>query len=466
MSHRKPKVLRIGKRVELFVDDNLIHRMDQTYLKLNTPEKKEIILTMDQPWEGSGSGIYCSVFKDGNIYRMYYRATFDASSDHSQGQACCYAESRDGIHWERPELGIHEFDGSKRNNIIMLGSIAHNFSPFIDTRPGVPAHEKYKAVAGYAPQGLFTFVSEDGIHFRKLQEEPVLTKGAFDSHNLAFWDANQNKYICYSRYFASSINPNIEAPEHSAVFVGVRAIQHSTSEDFLHWTEPQPNVYDKGPLEHFYTNATTLCPGAEHLYLSFPMRFMPERNKIAEHPKVGVSDNTFMTSRDGRHWNRTFREAWLRPGLDPRNWTQRSSSPAWGILETTPDEFSIYMNEHYQWDDSRIRRVTVPRHRFASIHGDYSGGMLTTHPIVVEGNSLVLNYATSAPGSVRVGIIDETGWPVAKFSTEDCDVIYGDELDYKVTWRGSSDLSRFAGKTVRFKFELKDADIYALRFGD
>ncbi|TVY08039.1 hypothetical protein [Paenibacillus cremeus] len=465
MSDPKREVLRIGNRVELFVDDTLIHRMEKAYLKLNPPEKKEIVLTMDQPWEGSGSGIYCTVFKEGDKYRMYYRGTFDNSSDHSHGQACCYAESSDGIHWERPELGIHEFNGSTRNNIVMLGQIAHNFSPFLDTRPGVPTSEKYKAVAGYAPRGLFTFVSEDGFHFRKLQEGPVLTKGAFDSHNLAYWDTERNSYICYSRYFASSLEPNIEAPQDSAVFVGVRAIQYSTSEDFIHWTEPQPNRYDRGPLEHFYTNSTVPCPGAEHIYLSFPMRFMPERFKIAGHSKVGISDNTFMSSRDGMFWKRPFREAWTRPGLDPRNWTQRSSAPAWGILETSPEEFSLFINEHYQWDDSRIRRVTVPRHRFASVHGDYTGGIFTTKLLVVEGNTLSINYATSAPGSVKVGLIDDAGWPISHFSTEDCDIIYGDELEHTVTWRGNSDLSQFIGKAVRLKFELKDADIYAMQIG-
>lgn len=465
--NQKPKAIEIGQRVEMFVDRYLIDRMEGAYLKLNPPERKEIVLKMDQPWEGPGSGIYSCVFKDGDKYRMYYRGTFDISSDKSDGQACCYAESVDGIHWERPKLGMHEFEGSMDNNILMLGKISHNFSPFLDRNPDAAPGEKYKAVAGYAPEGLFGFVSEDGIHFNLMQEGPILQKGAFDSHNLAFWDPNRGEYLCYSRYFASTQEPNIEAPEDAAIYLGIRAIQHSTSQDFRGWTRPEPNQYAAGvQLEHFYTNATLPCPGAEHMYVSFPMRFMPERQKVADHPKVGVSDNVFMSSRDGMTWDRSFMEAWMRPGLDPHNWTQRSLIPAWGILETSPMEFSMYVNEHYMWDDCHIRRVTVPRHRFASVHGDYAGAVFTTKPIVAGGSSLMLNYATSAPGSVRVGIIDETGWPAAGFSAEDCDVIYGDELEYTVTWRGKSDLSKFLGKPIRFKFELKDADVFALRFAD
>ncbi|MBO9605655.1 MAG: hypothetical protein J7639_06875 [Paenibacillaceae bacterium] len=466
MSEPKKTPLNIGNRVEMFVDHFLIDRLEKAYLKLNPPERKEIVLRMDKPWEGLGSGVYSCVFKADGKYRMYYRGTFDISSDKAEGQSCCYAESTDGIHWERPALGIHDINGWTDNNIVVHGSIAHNFSPFLDTRPGVPAEQRYKAVAGYAPEGLFAFVSDDGINFKPFQDEPIIKKGAFDSHNLVFWDPNKNCYVCYSRYFSSTQNSNIEAPEHSAIFLGVRAIQNNTSDDFANWTIPQPNQYDKGvPMEHFYTNATIPCPGAEHIYLSFPMRFMPERHKIAEHSKVGVSDNVLMTSRDGVKFDRPFLEAWMRPGLDQRNWTQRSMMPAWGVLETSPEEFSFYVNEHQQWDDSYIRRVTVPRHRFASVHGDYSGAVFTTKPFIVEGDALYLNYATSAPGSVRVGIIDDTGWPASYYSSEDCDVIYGDELERKVTWRGSSDLSKFKGKPIRLKFELKDADIYALRIG-
>ncbi len=467
MSTKKQEPLRIGNRVEMFVDNFLIDRMEKAYLKLNPPKREEIVLRMEKPWEGLGSGVYSCVFKHDDKYRMYYRGTFDMSSDKSHGQSCCYAESDDGIHWVRPDLGIHEFEGSMNNNIVMLGSIAHNFSPFVDERPGCPPEEKYKAVAGYAPEGLFGFVSENGLYFKPFQEEPIIKKGAFDSHNLVFWDPNKQSYVCYSRYFSSIQSSNIEAPEDSAIFLGVRAIQNNSSDDFKNWTLPQPNVYDKNvPLEHFYTNATFPCPGAEHIYLSFPMRFLPERQKIAEHAKVGVSDNVMMSSRDGFKWDRPFLEAWMRPGLDQRNWTQRSLMPAWGIVETSPEEFSMYINEHQQWDDSYVRRVTIPRHRFASVHGDYSGAVFTTKPFVVEGDALYLNYATSAPGSVRVGIIDDTGWPAAYFSTEDCDVIYGDELECKVTWRGNSNLAKFAGKPIRLKFELKDADIYALRFGN
>ena len=91
---------------------------------------------------------------------------------------------------------------------------------------------------------------------------------------------------------------------------------------------------------------------------------------------------------------------------------------------------------------------------------------MLTRPILLEGDRLRINYATAAPGSIRVGIVLESGWPLSDYAAENCDVIYGDELERDVTWHGSPDLSFLKGKVIRFKFELTDADLYALQIAD
>lgn len=451
--------LQIENRRELFVDTYLIETLQRANLRLNPPTRREIVLKMDQPWEGPGSGVYSVVFRDENTSRMYYRATFPQNeNDRTDGQACAYAESQDGIHWERKNLGLISYDGQD-TNLIVQGWSAHNFSPFLDGNPGCTLDERYKAVAGHRPQGLFGYRSADGLHWEKCQEQPLFTDGAFDSHNLVFYDTNKQKYVCYSRYF----NQDMPQSDGGSLSTAVRAIQTNESADFINWSKPKPHTYDPGiPFEQFYTNATVQCPGAEHLYLSFPMRFMPERHKVPEHEKVGVSDNVIMSSRDGSHWTRSFLESWLRPGLDQRNWTQRSLIVAQGILETG-DDFSLFINENYAWDSACIRRVTVPRFRFGSVYADRRGGVLLTKPILFNGERLRINYATSAPGSIRVGLVAESGWPLPGYAAEDCDVVYGDELERDVTWRGNPDLSFLRGKAVRFKFELTDADLYAMQ---
>ena len=126
--------------------------------------------------------------------------------------------------------------------------------------------------------------------------------------------------------------------------------------------------------------------------------------KVASCPFPGVSDGVFMTSRDGVRFDRTFLEGWLRPELDERCWTQRNYITAWGMLETSAEEFSIFVNEHYEWDDACLRRYAIRRHGFASVHAPYAGGSFVTKLFRFTGNQLTLNYATSAAGGIRVGI--------------------------------------------------------------
>jgi hypothetical protein len=438
----------IGGRWEPFVDRYLVQRLEGAELRLTEPQRREIVLTLDRPWEGPASA-YFTVFRDGDRVRMYYRG--HCPEDLAEEQVTCYAESSDGVHFERPSLGLYTFQGSRDNNIVYQGVEAHNFAPFRDTRPGCPPNERYKAVAGLSSK-LYAFVSEDGLRWRKLQTEPVMTKGAFDSLNIAFWDKVAGLYRCYSRAWTGG------------GYAGVRAIQSATSEDFVHWTEPVMNRYAEGvPMEHFYTNATVPHPGAEHILLAFPKRFVPERTKLSGYKEPGVSDAVFMTSRDGVCWDRTFLEAWLRPGLDERNWTQRSNMPAWGIIETG-HEFSMYVSEHYDWPDCRLRRVTITKSRFASVYAGAQGGKVVTRPVIHLDGDLHLNYATSAAGSVAVELLTPDGAPIPGFSAADCGPIFGDELNAIVRWKGKR-LADVNAKAVRIVLHLKDANVYAIRIG-
>jgi hypothetical protein len=436
----------------MFMDDWLIERRQNVLLQLQTPERREVVLTLDKPWEGVHSA-YFTVLQDGSRVRLYYRGAVPA--DNSDQQLCCYAESTDGVHFIRPEVGLYEFNGSKANNIVYRGTEAHNFAPFLDKNPVALPEQKYKALGGISGK-LFAFASPDGIHWKKIQAEPVLTKGAFDSQNIAFWDTMRKEYRCYSRYWDQGD------------YAGHRDIQSNTSKDFLHWDEPQPNQYSgpdgsTPPREHFYTSATLPCPGAEHFYVAFPKRFVPDRKKFSDYKQPGVSDAMFMSSRDGVNWNRTFLEAWVRPGPDPRNWTQRSNMPAWGIVDLDPAEFSLYISEHYGWPDNRLRRLTVRRHGFASIHASASGGEFTTRPLTFTGTNLLLNYSTSAAGSIQIEVQDQTGSVLPGFALADMSLLFGDELDAAVTWKKNRDLSSLVGKAIRFRFVLRDADIFALR---
>jgi len=455
------EALDIGSRWELFVDDYLIDSRQDIDLKLHRPVRREIVLTTDKPWEGPTCA-YFSVVQDGKKVRLYYRAGgHKGGGDHATDQLTCVVDSEDGIHFTRPDLGLIEVDGSKANNVIWKGVESHNFSPFIDTKPGVKPEARYKALGGVkqpgknwqygeTPGGLYAFASADGIHWDKIKPEPVITQGAFDSQNLAFWDSARDRYACFSRIFSNNL----------------RAIQSSSSQDFVAWSKGIPHRYGEGvPGEHFYTSATVPCPTAPHLLLSFPKRFVQSRKKVTEHEFPGVSDAIFMSSRDGVNWDRPFLEGWVRPGPDQENWTDRSNMTACGIYDGGDGEWSLYISEHYRHDDHRIRRITVRQQGFASMHaGADRDGEFTTHPIKFDGKSLQLNYATSAAGSIQIEIQDEKGQPIPGFTLKEMPELFGDEFNAIAAWESGTDLSELSGKTIRLRVKMKDADLYALRF--
>lgn len=191
-------VVEIGTRVEMFVDEWLVEERRGVSLKLHPPRREEIVLSFDQPWEGNGSG-YATVIQEQDKIRLYYRGVGSSNMNADHMEVTCYAESIDGIHFVKPELGLYEYGGSTANNIVWEGPLSHNFSPFLDRSPYVSTEQRYKAVSGI--DELNAFVSEDGIHWGKLQENPILKEGDFDSLNVVFWDVNAQAYRCYSRIF-------------------------------------------------------------------------------------------------------------------------------------------------------------------------------------------------------------------------------------------------------------------------
>jgi hypothetical protein len=435
------------------VDQYLIDRLENAQLKLHHPTRQDVSLQFDAPWEGTGS-TYVTIMQVGDRYRMYYRGSDNV------GQVTCCAESADAIHWTRPELGLYEVAGTRKNNVVLdtsFGQAAHNFAPFFDTRPGIPPAERFKGVGSGKRDGkpvLCAFISADGYVWEPLREEPIITDGAFDSQNLVYWDAQRGHYVAFYRQFTDG----------KQLYHGTRIIKWATSPDFRTWTPGQDLDYGDVPLEQFYTNATVSYFRAPHIYMAFPKRFMPKRKVVAEHPSPGVSDGVFMSSRDGLHWDRTFVEAFLRPGRDRENWTQRGNMIAWGIVPTAPDEISIYWTEHYCHPTDRLRRGTLRLDGFVSVNAGYAGGELITHPLLFSGDELVLNYATSAAGSVRVELQDAAGQPIPGYTLAESPEIYGDEIEAAVDWQGGASVAALQGQPVRLRMVLHDADVYSLRF--
>ncbi|MFH1924250.1 MAG: hypothetical protein ABIP48_30725 [Planctomycetota bacterium] len=450
---RADEPIEIGSRRELLVDDHLIEQfVGRAELRLHRPTPREVAIVHDKPWEGNVC-FYHTVFRDGDRYRMYYRgAHHDWEKKRVTHQVVCYAESEDGIRWTKPELGIVEFGGSKKNSILWDGPGSHNFAPFKDTNPACKPEAAYKAIAG-GTGGLYPFESPDGIHWSLSSDAPVITKGAFDSQNLAFWDEVRGLYADYHRMGRD----------------GVRDIMTATSTDFLHWTEPVFLEYPGAPKEHLYTNQIQPYYRAPHVLLGFPKRFVPSRKSPIGHPLPGVSDVVFMTSRDGQRFRR-WTEAWIRPGPQPERWVCRNNFVAWGMVETqsaldgAPEELSFYSVEgYYQGETCQVRRYTLRIDGFVSLGAPASGGEVVTRPITFEGSELALNFSTSAAGGIRVELQNRAGEPLEGFSLADCPEIFGDTLERVVSFGGGTDISKLSGQPIRLRFVLHDADLFSFR---
>ena len=462
----RPKVVKtvreIGTRLEPFIDDWLIERMDGMSLRLHQPVAKEIAFRFDRPWEGMAS-TFVRVMKDGDIYRNWYRAGAD------RNQAAAYAESADGIHWERPNLGLVEYEGTTNNNIVLRDDGIENLAVFRDDNPSAPDDERYKAIAkGPKIDGRATIralTSPDGFRWNVIDVDPILVAPddgwpMFDSTNVAFWDEVQEQYVAYMRGWFPS-KDRVSSDHRS----GVRSIRRSVSPDFRSWTTPEFIDLGDSEPEHLYTNAATPYFRAPHIYLMFPRRFVVGRKLREDWPYDGLSDSVFMSSRDGVHWDRRFMEPLIPTGRDIDDWTDRSTTPGVGLVPTGPDEMSIYYKEHNQLPTVRMRRGVFRTDGIVSLYSTYSGGEFVTQPLIFEGDELVLNYATSAAGSVRVEMQDIQGVQIPGRALADCDEIYGDDIERVVRWRGSANVGELAGRPVRLRVvSVNYADFYSVQF--
>jgi len=440
----------IGSRRELFVDRLLVGEMKNTTLKLHEPILAEPLK------EPRPNGHYATVLKAVDKFQFYYRGDKNPTvtwkthgiEAYHDGEVTLYAESKDGIAWTKPKLGVFEHPAFPEGNIVLMNefTVNHNFTPFIDTKPGVPAEQKYKALGGIAFQpnqaavrekrgvgGLKAYVSPDGIHWRRLRDEPVIPEDwgkYFDSQNYAFWSDSEQCYVCYFRRFIK----------------GYRGIARTTSTDFITWT-PLVEMQGNLPGEHLYTGCTQPYFRAPHIYVAMPTRFMDKRG--------AATDILFMTTRGGDHYEREFTHSFIRPGLSKDGWLNRANYAAIGIHQTSDTALSMFLTGG--------RRYTLRLDGFVSVNAPLAGGEFTTKSFTFTGRQLEINYATSAAGQMRVELQDAAGKPIPGFTLDDCEPIWGDHVSRIVKWKTGDDVSAHAGKPVRLRFEMSDADFFSMR---
>jgi hypothetical protein len=450
---------------------------------------KGVVFSRDAPWEGNYCS-YHSVVKDGNRFYLYGRGAHRIGIG---GTANTYATfafpavtscrmSSDGINWEIPSVGSHAFNGSTDNSIIWTnwGSSlgqgwSHSMEFVLNGNPNASAQERFIALAagdgendGVVEDARYaTLVSPDGVNFT-MRKVNCFVNIKVDCNGGIFWDSNIGQYAAYTRIW---YNPITGARGGSGLPGGFRWVERRLSTDLVNFSAPVLLSFrdasgNPAPAEHFYTFTTEPYFRAPHLYITPVARFMATRRAVPSWWDDGVNDVGFITSRDGLVWDRTFMEAFIRPGTDRLNWTSRAVYPVKGVVQTGTNELSVYWLERLDHGDlaPRIRRGTLRLDGFASVRAEAAGGEMITKPLTFTGSRLVLNHVTAPAGSVRVEIQDANGTPIPGYALANSTARTGDTLEETMSWTGGSDLSALAGTTIRLRFVLQDSDVYTMRF--
>lgn len=496
--------LEIGDRRQVFIDGTFLENAKGVELCVHPPRKTgEMTIKPEYPWEKGGVGPYSSVMKLGDTYHMWYHVmdTFQWDAGKTNGSVC-YARSRDGVRWEKPQLGLTEYQGSRDNNIVFghgaAGVRIGQDGGMVFHDPTAPEEEQFRLAIRYGEfgEGVHVFSSPDGLHW-KLSHKSVLNARPqerghhLDSQNAIFWDHRLRKYVAYMRKNVTekgSQGRSIARGESDTLaFPPVQDLPVVLGPDRDDLFHGESQVVD------YYMSAAIQYPWADRAYYMFPTAYYHYIGGVlAEFPRevpinAGPLDSQFAASRDGVRWERYGRRPFVPLGMKGEfDWA--SARVVWGLVPdlTGREMFMYYRGSDWLhgWDRNErnkqllreaglgadqniavLSRLVLRRDGFVSARGVYPGGEFTTGPLVFTGGRLLLNVDTSATGIVQVGLLNADGSPVQGFSVAECDLIHtANEINRVVTWRRNDDVSRLAGRPVRLRFLVRDADIYTFQF--
>ena len=470
----------VGSRKQLFVDKRWLQSQRDVELVMNAPHQPgELLITADQPYEeGGGINLYCSVLKEPNgLVRVWYDlVTPTGPGPYEHERRVCYAESRNGLDFVKPELGLFEVKGSKKNNVVIPGVIGGS-SVWLD--PQASAEHRYKTQAKVYPTGKFHMHSSpDGLTWKLLAE--IDPQGPHDTQSIIFWDQPSQRYLFFGRHRA--ISPEIDVLCRSVRRAELTDLTQIKNTGLAIWPdavdrakhESPPNV---APVDYY--GATVFSyPYVDGVYVMLAQAFwhwLPT-DSSAGTLSPGLRDVRLAISHDSKKFERVGgRRPFMRPGPAGRF----DSQQIWAMPNPIimGDEIWIYYSA-LNWDRtdqtdpdapngkriSGVGRAVLRLDGFVSVDAPYSGGEFTTPLLKFAGNRLELNVDTSAGGAVRVELLDESGRGILGYSGNDAPWQVGNSVRFPVAWRGAPDLRHLAGKPIRLRISLRDCKLYAFQF--
>ncbi len=463
----------IGTQKQLFVDDYIVEETRGVRRTLNQPAKyagNPVMIPL-YPWEGRIS-VYGTVLRDPveGGFRLWYQGYGgmgipDIGADNSDSPwkdfdarnllyTVGYATSKDGIFWERPNLGLVEYKGSRDNNLVLTDA-----SPGAVIRdPRDPDPDRlYKSLFFEARDpdgtpnmgdGVSVAFSPDGLRWTKYADNPVITR-ASDTHMLFGWDELHGKYISFCR-------PSLHEGNRT------RRIGRSVSDDFVNWSLPEdvlvPDEQDP-PGAEFYCMPVFKYEGLYFGQLCV-LHAPPEEPPIRF---GGYMDMQLAVSRDGTAWQRAGERKPFLPNGPPGSIDAGQFLAAMAPVAMGDELWFYYSVTALQHSvmglSGELCLAKLRRDGFVSVDAGDEVGSLVTKPFLCEGEVLLINAAARG-GSVTIAVLDEQGVQHEGFGRIDCAVFDGDSVDHRVTWREVS-FASLRGKVVRLKFYLRNAHLYS-----
>lgn len=443
-------------------------------LSVQPADTTEPVLQGDRPWESRL--LWACVLKEESRFQLWYLVqAFECDADSGQAKKgtnfdpmagefeglkrrnfICYAESDEGMTWQKPELGLHDFGGSSANNIVLPCKDDGLEGVFRDRDGGYRMLVHDKPIPGGKSiwKAMRSLRSPDGIHWT-FDDQPVLDMYC-DTQNVGFYDERLGEYVCYVRYARGSR----------------RAIGRTAGQELANLPDPsivlEPDSQDPPTLD-FYTpgysrhpdyldarrpegfdrmgrsKAIQMHPDGRDLHFMFPSMYHRDRDTLDVHLAV---------SRDGHQWSRPERKPIIPLGAGGSGaGASLYASPGihtlepgrWGVLYAASDEpHNTAFLPSGRIQPTTYRWASWPANRLVALEADSEG----TCTISLKGKvreGLRFNYATEQGGSIRAEVISQRGlWPptgpqpVGGFGFEDCDPLVGDSLVETITWNGRS----------------------------
>lgn len=459
----------------LVLDSRIIESIENLELTVGTVIKDENnpLFKEDKPWEPRFDNPYCSVIYDEEegIYKCWYSIFLKsvpvdrdgdgifppaeglpsderAWSDWLEGrrtEGVCYAISKDGIHWEKPELGIIEFGGNKNNNIVIVAR--HGVAVIKDIHESDP-QKRYKAISPEIKNRTLIWYSADGINFGEGINIGTLDMG--DTNQGIWWDTNLEKYVLITRHWSGVKTDSRYGG------MGHRQKSRSESSDFIHWSKPE--VVIEGVDLRMQIHDMPVVPHAG-VYLGmvglFDIKASKQWCELAWSP-------------DSKEWHR------ISPGtpLIPNGPVMGDYD--WGCIFTSApligkDKIRMYYGANdgrfMAWRNGYFCLGWLRADGFAGYEqiegGGNKTGSLTTIPLSVIGESLAISADIAPSGFVKVSILDNDNNKLAEG-----ELITKTVTDAQIEWKDGFSLKNIKDTKVRFEFELRESKLYSFNFNE